>query len=270
MADMKLKRVQSGAALVKKLLEKADNGDQTLTVGEVDKALGPSNPPPGTRPDTWSADLATRSVLTAAVNKTKSTGDRTLDGIKKGVDAAFKEIKAADLDGDGALTVAEQKKVKTNLGKLLMGFAEAHGDKSVTWFKIKPGEEMYVPKRPFRAPANATASAWVDAAVKHFNGFSNDNSTHGRRPDSITRYVLGTTEAKGIVSELEKLTATKARAALRALDKRINTGNPLRIEDPKRVYLDEGGQKVMGALAKKLGISVDLKGEPKAPKFDYY
>ena len=272
MADVKLKRVQSGASLVKKLLDKADNGDQVLTPTEVKKSynghVGPGGVP--IHPDRWTVDPKTADVLLAAVNKRKSAGDRSVSSIKKGVDEALKEIKAADRDGDGALTAAEQKKVKTNLGRTLLAFSEQHGDKSVTWFKIKSGEEMYVPTRPFRAPANASAAQWIDACVLHFNGYSNDNSTHGRRPDSITRYVLGGVEARGIVGELEKLTPAKAKAALRALADRINTARPLTIEMPRRIYLDEGAQKALGALAKKLGLTVDLKGEPRAPQFDYY
>lgn len=272
MADLKLKRVQSGASLVKKLLDKADNGDEVLTLKEVKKSYNGDGGRWGATltPDVWTVDVKTADVLQAAVNKLKVTGDRSVESIKKGVDETLKELKAADLDKDGALSAAEQKKVKTKLGKTLLAFSEAHGERSVTWFKLKPGEELYVPTRPFRAPANATAAKWIDACVKHFNGYSNDNSKHGRRPDSITRYVLGGTEARGVAGELEKLTPAKAKAALRALSDRINTPRPLAPEDPVRIYLDAEGQKVLVAAAKKLGITVDLKGEQRAPKFDYY
>lgn len=265
MADLKLTRVRSGAALVKKLLDKADNGDATLTLSELKKAYRGNRPP-----DQWTVDVKTHDVLQAAVNKKKSAGERSVGGIKQGVDEALAEIKAADLDRDGQLTAAEQKKVKTPLGRSLLAFSEAHGDKSVTWFKIKAAEEVYVPSRPFRAPPNASPVHWIDAAVKHFNGYSNDNSTHGPRPQSITRYVLGRTEASGLVAELEKLPAAKAKAALIALGKRINTPRPLTIEEPRRIYLDDEAQKAVGAFAKRLGVKVDLKGELKAPQFDYY
>lgn len=71
-----------------------------------------------------------------------------------------------------------------------------------------------------------------------------------------------------------KLTRVQSGASLvkklRALATRINTPRPLGVELPRRVYLDPDGQKVLAATAKKLGITVDLKGEPRAPQFDYY
>lgn len=272
MAEITMKRLQSGSTLLKKLLEKSDNGDGTLTANEVKQAAGAYGGRFGRTlpPDQWTIDPKTMEALLAAVNKKKSAGERSVTAIKKGVDEAFKEIKAANLDKNTKLSAAEEKKVKTALAKKLVAFSRAHGGKSASSFELNPRvQDVYVPSKPFRPPSTFTAGGYVKALVKHFNSYSNDNSQHGPRPQSITRFVLSKTEVQGMVKELAKLPDAKAKSALKYLSDWIQQ-KPNAGQGEPRVWVEPPGVPPLNALAKKLGISPNFVGDPAAPKFDYY
>lgn len=258
MKNVTMSQVKSGAALLKKLLAKADNGDGTLTVRELQAAVNPAKGKP--------VDGLTQATLVDAVNKMKVTSERTVKGIQKAVDDVFKEIKKGDVDGSSSISPEEVKKLKTKLAKSLVEFSGTHGRKSASSFNIVPHvEDVYVPTRPFRAPKNASSAHYVDSLVQHFNSWANDNSKHGRRPESITRYVLGVDETKAVAKEIAKLAPAKAKAALRELAKRI-AGK----DGAMPLYVDPKGQTVLNRVAKDFGVTANFKGNPRAPQFDYY
>jgi ribosomal protein L22 len=109
----------------------------------------------------------------------------------------------------------------------------------------------------------------VEKLVTHYNSWANDNSMHGTRPASITRYVLGPAETKAIAIHIAKQPTSTAKALLRELSKRINQADD-RGFDPKRIYVEPKAEKLLEAVAKKVGLTLDFKGDPKAPKFDYF
>jgi hypothetical protein len=211
-------------------------------------------------------DPLIRDALVHAVNRAKNEGHSTLEGVAKAIDDARKEIQAANSDGNTKLSVTEQKKVKTVMGRSLLGFAYLHAKDKLSDFSWTP-EKIYVPSRPFRAPYRATAGEHVQALVKHFNAFSNDNK--GAGANNISRFVMGDVEAGGMAKEIEKLSPTFGRAVLRALEDRIQQ-DPNAIGDPQRVYLSPSAQDLMDAVAKKFRVRCDFAGDPRPPQFDYY
>jgi hypothetical protein len=269
MANVSMKRVAAGAKLLKSLIKKVDNGDGTLTASEVDRAFGVKRG----RPAPQEAVVALQAVK-AAVNKVKVKSDRSVEGIVGAVDDAHGEVKSANADKSASLSDAEAKKVKTTLGKELLKFSREHGDDALSEFKLAARPPEYVPTKPFRAPTSGGAKAWVEAAIKHYNGWANDNSpgySVPRGQQNPSRWVYGLTETRGLAKEIAALAPAKARAALRELSKRIMQPD-YRSQNwtPKRLYVDAKGQAVLNALAKKLNVTVSFKGDPKAPAYDYY
>ena len=131
-------------------------------------------------------------------------------------------------------------------------------------------QEVYVPSRPFVAPNSGTTAEYLEKLVTHYNSWANDNSMHGTRPGSITRYVLGPEETKAIAVHIAKQPSSTAKALLRELSKRINQADNDRTFITKRIYVEPKAEKLLDAVGKKFGLTLDFKGDPKAPKFDYY
>lgn len=276
MSKISTQRVSNAGKLLQNLLKKVDNGDEVLTEFEIHK-LNKTHYQRGSRvyvtgaPGKQQFDPATEGALIAAINKVKSRSERSLDGIISGVGEAALELKQANLDRDGYLSDDEQKKVKSKLGKSLLEFARVHGGDSVSDFKIKvPLAKVYVPKRAFAPPANATAKAMVEALVKHFNDFGNDNHV-GLGSRVATRYVLSTIETQGVAAAIAKLPAATAKATLRELSRRIKQADPSGPEfEPKRIYVQPKAVPILDKLAKSLGVRASFVGVAKAPSFNFY
>lgn len=272
MANLPLSSATKGASLLKKLLKKADDGDGVLTETEVRRATNSAARWNRSTPDTdtWSVDVTTQKALLAAVAKQKSAGDRSLSAIVSGVDEALKELKAADKDGTGSLSDAEMNRVRSNLAKNLLAFSKLHSRASPSSFKITPAK-VYTPTTPFRAPRGATAPKLTEALLVHFNAYANDNAQGGARPASITRYVFGKDEAKGLAAEIAKLPATTGKAVLRELSKRVHMADQRANGfQPRRVYFEANARAGLDKLAAALGVKVNFKGVAKAPVFDYF
>jgi hypothetical protein len=256
MPTVSFKKLSKAKRLSVKLVDRVDDGDQVLTITELYRATNVQLNNARNPVDQWTVDPPTLRLLEAAINKAKARGDRTLEGIKAGLDEALSEL--------------TQGKARTTLAGALTSFAQVHADSSVSSFEFRKAPGVYVPKTPFRAPPRATASAWVQAVVLHFNSYSNDNSQHGARPESITRYVLGEVETKAVVGEIAKLPTSRQRSILRELERRILQRDQWGFGELRRIYVDPKGQRLLDARAKALGLSVTFAGNPKAPKFDYY
>lgn len=275
MPTLSNKKVAQATSLLQKLVRKVDNGDEILTAYELHRTNKTKHirgsyvyVPQGT---THQLDTETETALLAAINRAKSKSQRGVDEIAKGIGEAGKEAKAADRDGDGKLSDAEAKKVRSPLGKSLVAFARVHGGDSISDFKIDVAPvKVYVPKRPFVAPKNKTAPELVEALLRHFNDWGNDNHV-GIGSRESTRHVLATAEAEGITRAIAKLPETTAKAVLREFSKRIKQpdyrGNGF---EPKRVYVMPKAVGLFDKLAKKLGVTASFVGNPVAPKFDFY
>ncbi len=250
-------QVDRGAKLLTDLLAKLDNGDQVMTTTELSRAKV------SYKGDESKGQLHT--TLWTAINRASNKGSRDLEGIANEIELARKEIHAGNTDGKAAISGTEQMRANSVLGEALRGFIHAHKDDKVSDFKITP-EPIYVPSRPFRAPYRASAGEWLQAAVKHFNSFSNDNK--GAGADNISRYVMGEIEAKGIAKEVAKLSPTFGKSVMKALEERVQQGQG--VTDPQRIYLTGEGQTPLLAVAKDLSVKVNLQGDPRPPSFDYY
>src|SRR5262249_14537127 len=158
---------------------------------------------------------------------------------------------------------AEQKKVKTALGRALLAFAAKHGTSTVRSFRLAaPDQTTWQPKTPFKPPAGATPEALVDTLMQHFNAFSNDNRS-GPGPDGVTRFAAGPREAKGGVAALAPLPAATAKATLRALSKRILMADDRgRGFKPRRIWIDPKAVPLVEKLAAKLGVKASFRGDP--------
>ena len=271
MPSIPIKRISSAAALVQKLVDKVDNGDATLTVAEFKRVNPGWQPQVRGQPRVYkgSLDAETDAVLLAAINRAKTRGDRSTTGIKSGIQEVVDEFKKADADGDGKLSDAEQKKVKSPLGLSLAAFATLHGGDSISDFKLPAVAGVYVPKTPFVMPRGATSMGIVDALVKHFNAFSNDNRVNDAT-HTPTRFVLGEVEAKGIAAEIAKMPQTTAKGVLAAFAQRIQMNDTTDFKPP-RIWIDNAkGIAAFDALAKGLGVKADFQGKPGAPSYNFW
>lgn len=200
-----------------------------------------------------------------ASNRAQNKGDPTVEGLLAELELALAEILAGNTDGNGTVTAAELGKHLTQLGGQLALFAVMHKGHKLADFSFEP-EKIYVPTRPFYAPANADAATYLDALIRHVNAFSNDNKMPGS--PLPTRYVMSEVEAKGMAKELEKQSRSRGRAVLRKLEERVAVAGQL--HDPPGVYFTPPAVEVMNAQAKRLGITCQFVGPASPPSFDFY
>lgn len=256
-ASVTAAQVNASARLLTALLRASDNGDGLTRVVEIGKADFRYRGQP---------DPHTTNALVTAVNRAKNKGDPTIDGVAAQIELARKEVVALNTDGDGTISPKEQAKPRTELATLLLAFTRQHPTAKKGDFSFTP-EKIYVPTRAFRAPAGATAGELLDALLKHFDAFSNDNK--GAGADGVTRYVLGDIETKGFAAEIAKLTPARAKAVLAELEARVQMPTNA-LGPPRRVYFTGPAQTLIDAVAKKFGVSHDFAGDPRPPSFDYY
>jgi hypothetical protein len=262
--------VLDAAQLLKELLTKMDNGDETLTASEAIRAMrGDVVFTPV--PEEPHFDNVTFEAVRAAIDKMKAQSVRSLSGLHDGIDRAMAEITLAATTNSN-LDYAVNKKVKTTLAKTLLNFAAAHSGHRAEEFHFMPGTDpVFVPTKPFVPKASDSPAELVESLMGHFNSYSNDNSTHGRRPASITRYVLGTVETTGIAKAIAALPAARARQVVAALARRIHMADDRSSGwMPRRIWVEPKAESTLDRLARDLEVSADFKGVPKAPGFDYY
>lgn len=257
MATMKLTQVKAAAALAERVARKADDGDEVLTTQEVDRLEKQGQ-----------IDAATAAMLRTAIALAKNQGDQTLEGIAKALLSTRDRIVTFDKNKDRQLDDKEQKRVRTKAGAALLEFARQHGKQKIGSFKLKPdGKDLWVPRRPFRVPPNALPDQIVNALMTHFNGRANDNYAAANAP---TRFVVGDAEAKGIAGAIAKMPAAQARDVLKELSARIQQPDYRGTWNPMRIFLADKAAERIEALAKKLGVRANFRGQPGAPKYDYY
>ncbi len=265
------KTIQSAGKLLEQLVGALDNEDEVLTIAELDKIQWANDDRSSAMRDHPQFDGVTYDALSAAIHKMKSAADRSVTGIQAGIREAVAELVARDANGDGKFTGTELKFQKTRLAEVLLVFSAAHGKKKLADFPFeKPEGKIYVPTRPFRAPSGGSAGEFVDALVKHFNAFSNDNGG-GYSGSDTTRIVMGAVETNAVVKEIEKLSPTRAREVLTALSGRILQGD-YRGDgwNPKRIWIQPSAVGQVEALAERLGVNKSFRGAAAAPSYDYY
>jgi len=256
MPTMKISSVKAGAELAARIARKADDGDEVLTTREVDRMLKQKQ-----------IDAPTAAMLRTAIAHADNMGDRTVDGMIKAIETNRDKILGTNKDGNTVLDDKEQKRTKTKAGKALMLFIQEHAGDKIGSFKIKPdGEDLWKPRKKFVAKDGATTAEVCEAMVQHFNGRANDNFVSGGGP---TRYVIGDAEAKGLAKAIEALPTARAKAVLKALSERVKMVDTGITGEIKRVFLADQAATRIERLAKKLHVSADFRGDPKAPHLIY-
>lgn len=93
-----------------------------------------------------------------------------------------------------------------------------------------------------------------------------------RGPSGLSKYgqLAAPEESReSLAPKIGKLSNAKAKAVLTALSARIKQTDQPGF-DPKRIWVEDKGVQLLDALAKKVGLQADFKGNPKAPQFDDY
>lgn len=245
------------ANLMIAIIKKADNGDDVMTPVELTRAAVAFK---GQR------DTVMQAALMHAINNAKNSGDRTVEGVVKVIEAAKGAVLALNKNGDSTLSPEELGRARRVIDQALISVAEQRPGAKVSDYTVTP-EKIYVPSRPFRAPPNATAAAYVQALTEHFDAFSNDNKGAGAR--NISRYVMGEVETAGMAKEIAKLPLSFRKAVLKALEARVQQ-NPNEIGDPQRIYFTPQAEPLLAKLAKDAHVSCNFKGVARPPQFDYY
>lgn len=254
MPRLKLTDVTRSASLLKKLVEKADtNKDGAVRSGEV-AALSPNQ----TRGNPAPPQLQLRSAIDGARRFAMSKGSVEVPDIQKAVDEIARRVKAADKDGDGFLSDAEQNALDTVAAKRFVAFAAEHKNSKV-------GDFTFAPQRTPRPPPFSWAGTPSQVCSSLLNAFSdrkNDNfwPDWGSPTKGASRYVLSKAEAQKMVTALTPLYASRQKAVVAELAARSAKS------EFGCVSFDAGARAVFTAYAAQLGVQ-GLKFEsPGAPK----
>ena len=253
MPGIKLTDVTKAASLLKKVVDRADvMKDGTLSREEI-RYLGQAA-------KGVTKDPATLAALQGAHGFGRATGPQPLADVKKSIDDLKARVRAADKDGDGVLSEAEQKKLKTAGEKSLLGFVGVAKNHQVSDFTM-----------PAPPPESRPAFKWsgnpaevAQSLLAAFSIRSNDNhwpmwGTPYEKRGMSARYVIDVSEAKEMVQALKNLYPARQKSVLTELAGRTATSVfGCAAVTPK-------AKPLFDAYAKSLGLSsLDFKN-PAAP-----
>jgi hypothetical protein len=247
MADIKLRDVNRAATLLKQVVGRADlNQDGAIRSGDLDKLTAHG----------MSGDsVQIVSGIRGPLGRATANGDRSITSIKAAVDELKARARAADTDGDGTLSVAEQKKLKTTGDLRFLGF--------VAWSKGTTLSDLdfpakYTPPKP-TFKWSGTPAEVCTSLLRAESKSSNDNHwPDWANLDGPSRYVIDGGEAKAMVKALGQLYINRQKAVLTELASRTQMFNP------GCVSPTNAGKAVLEAYAAKLGLSLDFQ-QPSAP-----
>lgn len=254
MPNFKVADVGRTAALIKKLVEKADtNGDGAVRNFEVDSLA--KNPP---RAETDPNKLDLRSAIQGAQRYAQAKGSVTVDSIKKAVDEIAASVKAADKNGDGVIGDAEYKALATLAAKRFVDFGTKHAGDKVTDFTFPAQHDPVRPRFNWAGTPAEVCSSLLNA----YSDPKNDNfwPAWGSPSKTAARYVLTATEAKAMVKALEPLYASRQKAVITELSGRTSASTF------GCVSCDAGARAVFQAYAKSVGVQGLTFASPRAPQ----
>ena len=252
MPNFKISDVNRTAALVKKLVEKADiNSDGAVRNSEV-SSLAKS-----ARAETDPKKIELRSVIMGAQRYAQSKGSTTIESIKKAVDDIAASVKAADKNGDGVITNREYDALATLAAKRFVDFGTQHAHDKVSDFTFPTGRTPSKPSFNWKGTPAAVCTSLLNAHSES----KNDNfwPKWGSPGPGPSRYVLSATEARQMVAALEPLYASRQKAVITELASRTTESKF------GCVSCDAGARAVFAAYAKKVGVQALRFGAPRAP-----
>ena len=253
MPSIKLTDVSKAAALLKKVAEKADLAkDGTLSREEI-RYLGQAARGAAKDPKTLAA-------LQGAHGHGRATGPQPLADLKKSIDDLKARVRAADKDGDGVLSEAEQRRLKTNGERGLLGFVGVAKSRDVSDFTMPAPPPEHRPRFKW----SGTPAEVCQSLLAAFSLRSNDNhwpswGVPQEQRGMSARYVIDTAEAKEMVQALKNLYPARQKSVLAELARRTErTAFGCAAVTPK-------AKPIFDAYAKSLGLQALKFGNPGAP-----
>lgn len=214
MPSIKLTDVTKAASLLKKVVDKADVFKDGALSREEIRYLGQAA-------TGATKDPKTLAALQGAHGHGKATGPQPLADVKKSIDELKARVRAADKDGDGLLSEAEQRKLRTSGEKGLLGFVGVAKSHQVSDFTMPPPP----PENRPRFKWSGTPAEVCQSLLAAFSIRSNDNHwpSWGVPPEQrgmSARYVIDTSEAKEMVQALKNLYPARQKSVLTELARR--------------------------------------------------
>ena len=257
MANIKLTDVTHGAALLKKIVAKADlNKDGAIRDGDMRQIRDHL----GVAPKTSSGWLtgADGPQLVAGINsvvgRAISRGGPQLDKINTAIDEFQASAKKADLDGNGLLTDVEQKRLKTTGEKQFLNFVQWAKSKTISDIDLPAQHEFTKPEFKW----SGTPEEVCQSLLAAHSDSKNDNFWPSWGGKGAARYVLTATEAKEMVKALAPLYPARQKAVLTELARRTAKS------EFGCVSPNSAAKKVLEDCATSLGLHLVFK-QPGAP-----
>lgn len=252
MPTIKLTDVTRAATLLKKVVDKADVFKDGALSREEIRYLGQA-----ARGAT--KDARTLAALEGAHGHGRATGPQPLPEVRKSIDELKARLRAADADGDGALSEAEQRKLRTKGEKGLLGFVDVAKRHQVSDFTMPPPP----PENRPRFRWSGTAAEVCQSLLAAFSIRANDNHwpTWGVPPEQrgmSARYVIDSAEAKEMVQALKNLYPARQKSVLTELARRTERSAF------GCAAVTSAAKPVLDAYARSLGLSLAFRN-PAAP-----
>jgi hypothetical protein len=253
MPSLKLTDVTKAASLLKKVVDRADVlKDGALSREEIrylgQEAKGVTKNP------------ATLAALQGAHGFGRATGPQPLADVKRSIDDLKARVRAADKDGDGVLSEAEQRKLKTAGERSLLGFVGVAKNHQVSDFAMPAPPPEHRPRFKW----SGTPAEVAQSLLAAFSVRSNDNhwptwGTPYEKRGMSARYVIDAAEAKEMVQTLKNLYPARQKSVLTELAGRTaQSGFGCAAVTPK-------AKPLFDAYAKSLGVSSLKFRNPAAP-----
>jgi hypothetical protein len=214
---LKVSDLSRTAMLLKKLVERSDvNKDGAVRWEEarwgVDRKKGLGITHKGTPPGTQTVSPA--AVVEAAMRFSQSKGSSEVVAIKKSIDELVKRARAADRDGDGMITEVEMRRMPTAAEQQLVMFGSEYAHESLSDFNLPVQHDTRLP--PFSP--TGTAAKVCTSLLNAFSDRKNDNFWGSS--EGASRFVLGASEAKKMLTALKPLAVAKQKAIITELARR--------------------------------------------------
>lgn len=214
MANIKLTDVTKAASLLKRVVDRADVFKDGALSREEIKYVGEKG-----RGAT--ADPATVKALQGAHGFGRATGPQPLKDVKASIDTLKARVRAADVDGDGVLSEAEQRKLRTAGEKGLLAFVDVAKNRQLSDFTMPAPPPENRPRFKWSGSPQEVCQSLLDA----FSVRSNDNHWPSwgvayERRGQAARYVIDESEAKEMVAALKNLYPARQKSVLSELAKR--------------------------------------------------
>ena len=168
MGSIKVSDVSKTAALLKKLVAKADsNKDGAVSNGDV-LAISPHHP---RDPNLVPRQAELRSAIHGAQRYAQSKGSTSVQSVQKAVDELAAAVKKADKDGDGVVSEAEYRSLATLAAKRFVDFGQKYGTDKVSDFQLAP--QVDTPRPPFKW--SGTIPEVTSSLLMAYSARQNDN-----------------------------------------------------------------------------------------------